>query len=335
MGVLENIGIRGIASAVPEEVEDNMEAVNILGERRCKKQIKLTGIERRYVSPNGQKMSDLCYVAGKRIMEHLSWQPDEIKVLVLLTQSSDFALPSTAFLLQKLLGIPEDCIVFDVNLGCPAFNVGLQIVSALLNQISGNAKGLCFQGDLAFRSINDSVSADIVASYMLFGSAASVTAVEKQKEIGVIPYATYSDGKRYYVINRSFGNTVNMDGEAVFNFSINDVAASINQFRKQYSLSDEKIDYYVFHQAQKLILDNLSMECNIPPEKELRSLKHYGNTSGASVPLTLCSNIDQLDKEQINVFSCGFGVGLSWSMAYTVLDARNILPVIYTNEILS
>ncbi len=333
-GKFENIQICGISAAVPSKIEENAKAAEILGERRCRKQIKLTGVKSRHVSAEEQVLSDLCYPAAKKLMEHLKWQPDEIKVLVLLTQCENYRTPSTAFLIQKLLGIPQDCIVFDMNLGCSAFNAGIQVVASLLQQFPGNIKALCFQGDLAYESIHHDMSADAVASNMLFGSAASVVAIEKMEQrCGfAIPIDTLSDGKRYRAILRHYNDSLNMDGEAVFAFSIGDVADSIIDFRKKNRIFEPDIDFYVFHQAQKLILDNIAVICEIPEGKELRSLEEYGNTSGASIPLSLCVNGSRYaDKDKIRILSCGFGVGLTWSTSYIEIETKNILPVLVSD----
>lgn len=333
-GLLKNTSICGMAAAIPVCVEHNIDAAPFLGERRCKKQIKLTGVKQRYVSPNGQRISDLCYKAASELIQHLQWNPKDIKVMVLLTQSPNYKAPSTSFLLHKMLGLSDDAIVFDVNLGCSAFNVGLQIVSALLQQIPGNAKGICLQGDLAFRTVSEIIPPDNIASNLLFGSAGSAVAIDTDEKNSDIPFATYSDGNRYQAILCQIGGAVSMEGQEVFNFSTNDVCTAINGFVEDNKLNKDDIDYYVFHQAQKLILDEIAYACHVPEGKELRSIENFGNTSGASVPLSFCANTDKFkEKEYINTLTCGFGVGLSWSMAYSRLQTKNILPVIYTDEI--
>ena len=119
-----------------------------------------------------------------------------------------------------------------------------------------------------------------------------------------------------------------MQGNMVFEYAINDVSNRVNQFMEEHKLQVEDIDYFIFHQAQKLILDNISFACNIPSEKMLTSLEEYGNTSGASVPLTLCANAELLHKKDcIKVITCGFGVGLSCSIDYMELSTDTILPV--------
>ena len=333
----ENIRICGIAASVPSHIEENSLAMGILGERRCKKQIKMTGVERRHVSEIGQTISDLCYPAAKKLMEHLNWEPESIKVLILVTQSQNYRTPSTAFLLHKLLGLSNDCIVFDVNLGCSAFSAGIEIVSSLLQRFPGCARGICLQGDLAYESIHEGAPPDVVADNMLFGSAGSGVAIEKTADETEAPVFldTKSDGNRYRAILRPLTavEPLQMDGEAVFAFSISDVAEGIQEFRKEHHLSEEDIDYYVFHQAQKLILDTMASICEIRPEKELRSLRDFGNTSGSSVPLSICANRDMLiAKEHTRICCCGFGVGLTWSTVYFQILTENILPLIITDR---
>lgn len=333
MTSFENIIIRGLSAAVPPTVEENITAKNVLGERRCKKQIKLTGIERRHVSVDGGNISDLCYPAAQQLMEHLGWASEEIKVLVLITQCPNYRVPSTSYLLQKLLKLSEDCVVFDINLGCSAFNVGLQVVGSLLQRMPEGAKGLCLQGDLGSYCVQPGRDADTVAGQMLFGSAASATAIERKAGAVRIPFMTKSDGNRYRAIYTPItGGTCSMNGESVFTFAINDVVRDINAFKAAWSIQENDIDYYVFHQAQKLILDNVAVGCGVDESKELRSLADYGNTSGASVPLSLCVNRNKFaDKKTIRALTCGFGVGLSWSMAYSELETDNILPLIVSD----
>lgn len=334
IGVFNNISIEGIAAAVPSMIEENIAASAFLGERRCKKQIKLTGIKERRVSPLEQRMSDLCYVAAKELLNHLQWDLNEIKVMVVLTQNPDFVTPSTAFYLQKLLGLPQDSIVFDINMGCSAFNVGLQVISSLLQQFPCGTKALCMQGDLAFSSIKDRISADDMSNMMLFGSGASVFAAQKKDSSEKLYYETYSIGNKYDAIICYQKGHVRMDGTAVFNFSTNYVVEKIKGFIQSAGIDDENIDYYVFHQAQKLILDSMRFELEFEDNKELRSLEKYGNTSGASVPISICANRETIkDKSTLRLFTCGFGVGLSCSMTYFTIASKNVLPIIFTDSI--
>lgn len=334
IGTFDNIKIQGMATAVPKIVEENMNYAEVLGERRTKKQIKLTGVSKRHISGIEQRTSDLCYAAAVPLLEKLSWNKEEIKVLIFITQKSNYQLPSTAFFLQKRLGLSKDCVAFDINLGCSSFNVGVHAVSALLQSCQVSDKALLLVGDIASRVLkaDDVLNEDIIAHRMLFGSAGSAIALEKV-ENNSLKFMTKSDGEGYDVIIQYSDYQTFMNGTAVFEFAINDVADDVKEFKKYFGLQEKDIDYYVFHQAQKLILDNIVSICDIPEEKELRSIEEYGNTSGTSVPLTVCANRDKFaGKEKVKLYLCGFGVGLSWGAIYTELSTENILPVIETDE---
>lgn len=334
IGKFDNIKIQGMSSAVPEYVERNMSFANVIGKRRAKKQIKITGVEERHISGKHQRTSDLCYAATLPLLEKLQWKREEIKVLLFITQGPNYCHPSTAFFLHDRLGLEKDCLVFDMNLGCSSFNVGVHTVAALLQNCNLHDKALLLIGDTAgrLRSPEAPLKPDDIAHDMLFGSAGAAIAIEKV-ENHPLYFMNMSDGSGYDAIIGHFGRPSQMNGAAVFSFAINDVSDGVIHFRETYNISEDQIDYYIFHQAQDLILDNIIDACDIPAEKELRSLRHYGNTSGTSVPVTVCANREQIqNKKTSRLLLTGFGVGLSWGCIYTEIDTENILPVIETNE---
>lgn len=339
IGKFDNIKIQGMASAVPEYVEENGNFEHILGARRTKKQIRLTGVSKRHVAGRHQRTSDLCYAAAVPLMKKLNWKSDEIKVLIYITQGPNYKLPSTAFFLQHRLGIPKDCVCFDINLGCSSFNAGVHVVSALLQSCDVSGKALLLIGDTASQILHpeEVMTEDAIAGRMIFGAAGAAIAIEKVKN-GDLKFMTKSDGNGFEAIirhhrGRLLDESTTMDGTAVFEFAINDVSDDVKTFKNFFNLREEDIDYYIFHQAQKLILDNIAACCDLPDGKELRSLGEYGNTSGTSVPVTVCANRDKFaDKEAVRLFLCGFGVGLSWGTILTEIPTENILPIIETNE---
>lgn len=334
IGQFHNIKIQGMSAAVPKYVEDNMSYANVIGKRRVKKQIKITGVEKRRVSGKHQRTSDLCYAAATQLLDKLKWNRDEIKVLIFITQGPNYAHPSTAFFLHMRLGLEKDCLAYDMNLGCSSFNVGVHTVSALLQNCNLNDKALLLIGDTAgvVRNPEAPLKPDDIAHDMLFGSAGAAIALEKVKENDLY-FMNKSDGNGFDAIIGHWGRPSHLDGAAVFAFAINDVSEGVVEFRNHFGLTEDKIDHYIFHQAQDLILDNIVDACDIPEEKELRSLKEYGNTSGTSVPVTICANREELQKKTTEkLLLCGFGVGLSWGCIYTEVDTENILPIIETDE---
>lgn len=333
-GFFNNISIEGIQAAVPSKIVDNMMFADILGERRCKKQLRLTGVKERHLCKSGQTSADLAYAAGSKLLENLGWTPDSVDVLIFVTQNPLFSLPSTAFILQKKMKLNKNCMAFDINLGCSGATIGIQTIASLLQPARLGARGLLLMSENDCYSEN--ADPNIMAEKMLFGVAGCAVALQKNEGGCSIHFRSKSDGVRYRAIMRDFSGHFSMDGESVFEFAINDVANDIIDFQDDLNLKPQDIDYYIFHQAQALMLSTMDEVCGIPAEKELRSLENYGNTSSSSIPLTLCVNVQELQKrETVNVLMCGFGVGLSWSIVYTSIRSDKVFPVIPADEIYS
>lgn len=319
-GKYNNIAIKAIASAVPEHIINNIDFAEELGEKRVRKHIRMTGVERRHKLTEKQRASDLAVCAANKVFEHTGWKREDIQALIYVTQVPELEKPATAFILQKRLGIGKNCIVFDVNLGCSGFVAGLQIIAGILHNSGG--KGLLLIADGLYGEKRNNL-----VDQMLFGDAGCAIAVEVE-EGNSMQYVQESDGTRFDVIHKEHGGSGFMNGNAVFAFTIYEVSKSIMSAKELFGVTDEDIDYYVFHQGQKMILSNLSEICNIADEKVLYSIEEYGNTAGVSIPLTLCCHQHLLQKkERLNLFMCGFGVGLSWGSIYTTIESKNILSI--------
>lgn len=331
---ISNIRIRRMASCVPDEEEDNYDFFDILGEKKVKKQVRLTGVRKRHVANKYQRSSDFGIKAVNDLLDELGWERDSIGVLIYLTQSPDYTMPSTAIAMQERLKLPKSCFAFDVNLGCSAFNYGVHTVASLLECSCTSKRGLCVIAETvpALRS-RKFLDSDTVSFSMLFGAAGAAIALEKSGDSEML-FSGICDGANYdAIVNYGNGMGTKMQGDKVFEFAINDVSEQILTFVKQNKLGEDDIDYNVFHQAQQLIIDNIIDVCSLSRNKVLFSLEGYGNTSGVSVPLTLCANRDQIQKKtKIKVLFCGFGVGLSSGITYVELDTKYILPVSTTSE---
>ena len=349
--IIEGASIRGIVAACPTEEFNNLEYADSFGEKYVKKNIRMTGVESYRVCRNEQTASDLCFIAAEKLLADLDWDRDEIGALVFVTQFPDYQAPSTAFVLQHRLGVGTSCVAFDVNLGCSGYVVGLQIVASLLKG-SNMTKGLLLCGDTGSKNINKNNR----ATALLFGDAGSATAIELDGS-SRFDCAQMSKGDGYKAIYapkssyRFFGNNPDwkrcidpdagyvgladsvMDGDEVFQFTITDVASLFTDYFRAAKTTPVDYDYFVFHQAQKFILDNLGVFCDIPGEKILSSLKSFGNTSVASIPLTLCLHRRELQNNPIiNVFMSGFGIGLSYGVVTTSIDTSSIGEIVFSDD---
>lgn len=320
-GCIDNIRVCGIASAVPKRCIDNIKFTEEMGKKRNMRQIKLTGIKERHICDVGQSASDFATYAADKLLAHLKWNRKEIKVLIFVTQQPDLSRPSTAMLIQKRLGLGIDCTCFDVNMGCSGFTVGLQIIASLLAPVGG--RGLLLVGD--GRYINDEEMHS--TSDLLFGDGGAAAAVEVASGYRMI-FNQKTDGYRADMIMCRRNGVAQMDGNGVLMFSLNEVADNIKDFRSRYEINENDVDYYVFHQGQKIILQGIANECGIDWEKVLNSYEAYGNTSSASIPVSICDNVQKIRRKlQINLLMSGFGIGLSWGIVYLNVDTENILPV--------
>ncbi len=326
-GSIKNIKIVGMEAAVPCNEVDNSSYISQIANRRIKKQIELTGIKTRRVTVGGQKASDLATEAAKKLMRQLDWETDMVDVMIFVTQSADLERPSTAFLIQNRLKLSKKCMVYDINFGCDGTIVGLITISSILQNIKG--KGLLLVGES-----NAIAGEKVDRNALLEGDAAAAIALEYSEEENEIKYVQFSDGSRANLLYKPFGKSGVMDGNAVLLFGISDVAESVRTFIQENLMSAEDVDYYVFHQAQKLIIDGIVQEAGIPVEKVLYSCENFGNTSSASVPLTLCSGLGaSRDDKKIKVLLCGYGIGLSWGIVCTEIEKKCIFPVIETDYV--
>ena len=330
----DNIAIRGIVTSVPKNVDEcnQDEYVQIMGEKRLRKHIRYTGIERRRVTVDDQKTSDLAIDAVSRLLEKTGWNADSVDILILITQAQDMLLPATAMFVHKAFSFRKDMVVFDINLGCSGYTTGLQTVASLLQDFRNRA--ILMVGDI--RKYNPEWKdtgewEEYLTDWLLIGGGVSATAIEK---VDGHPFYGMQcvDSSGCMDIYKEFGHLSRMNGDAVFSFAINTVVDSVRQFMDDIHITDEDVDYYVFHQAQKLILDNIKDILEIPEEKFLVSYKDFGNTSGASIPLTMCVNPSKFT-DGSRILMCGFGVGLSWSVVYTTLTNVVCMEVVETDHI--
>lgn len=327
-GTYSNIKICGIQSVVPENTVDNEEIVANIETVGAKKFIRYTGVKKRHLLVEGQTASDLAAFGADKLLDKLGWDRNEIRVLVNVTQSPDLEMPSTAVILQKRLGIGTDCIAFDVNHGCAAYAVGLQIVSALLQNTGG--KALLFVSEGIYKEMSESPS----LNSLLFGDGAAVTAIELSDDHPMY-YSQNIDGNRFDLLYRKKNSEMFMDGNGIMNFSLNEVSKGIKDFKDHFKIDEDQIDFYIIHQAQKMIVDGIIDEAELPPEKVLTAYSEYGNTSPATLPITICHNRDAIlekNKETLTLMLSGFGIGLTWSNVLIKLDKDAIHPIIETGH---
>lgn len=326
-GKIENICIRGMVSAVPCNEVCNKEYVQKIQNHRIQRQIKLTGIDKRRVTVGKQKASDLAAIAADELLKRLQWERDSVDVLIFVTQSPDLSRPSSAFLIQDRLGLGKQCMAYDINFGCAGYVTGLTTICSILQNTRG--RGLLLVGE------SNAVEGDAAdRNALLEGDAAAATALEFSPGASQIDFAHYGDGSRASLLYKPFNKPGYMDGNAVLLFGLSDVADSIKKFMEEREIGGEEVDYCVFHQAQKMIVDGIVQEAGIPENKVLMSCQNFGNTSSASIPLTLCTSLkEKHTKGKIRVLMCGYGIGLAWGIVLAEMERDSIFPLIETDYV--
>lgn len=312
---------------------------------KASKFIKKIGVEGRYVSGSKQCASDFCTVAAESIIREKGINKDDIGVIIFVTQSADYRDPAGAMVIQHRLGISDDCIVFDINLGCSGFVCGLSVAGSLLRN-STHRYALLLCGETAARERDpNNPRLKNNADTKLFGDAGTATLLEKDDECEGITVSVKSDGNRFDKIVVPYGfyrnpsypensdGDVYMDEIGVFNFSTTEVPELINEYMGMKNTTPESYDYIVLHQANKYIMDRIVKKIGFPNEKSLVSIDRFGNTSSASIPLTLVNSFGETDeKKDIKVLCSGYGVGLSWAVTEFMLNTADILPLVHTDE---
>jgi 3-oxoacyl-[acyl-carrier-protein] synthase-3 len=317
-----DIAIRGISTVVPKRVVSISQYTDVFSEKKVRIQEQVTGIHQRHIAAECEHTGQFCLQAARRLLDEMKVRREEIRVLILVTQTSSFIIPSTSFWIHRELGLGEDCIVFDMNLGCSGFVDGLNTMASILAGMEEGAKGLLLNGDTLSKYIDERD----FATCMMFGDAGTATLLEKKKGSPFLCHHNVKSSGFDQLIIKNHDSKLYMNGMEVFHFAINDVVDQI-----QGLLTDErkeKVDFFVLHQAQEYIVRNVSELCAMPEQKVLCCCGEYGNVSGASIPLTICENNQKFsDKKDFCLFVSGFGVGLSYASAIVEMRDAMVLSV--------
>jgi 3-oxoacyl-[acyl-carrier-protein] synthase III len=340
MAVLKTSGARiaAVCTCVPTRRFNNLHDAVDFSEEEVRKVTGMAGVAARRVAGEHICSSDLCIAAAQQTLKRLNWDPASVDALIMVTQTPDYFLPSTACVIHHRLGLGDHCAAFDVGLGCSGYPYGIWLAAMML-QGGGIRRALVLHGETPTRF---SDKADRSVS-LLFGDAGSATALEAVAG-GAGPnwhFALHSDGSGYNsMIIESGGfrdrfgtdartHCVQMNGALIFNFTIKRVPALIDETLAGAGLSSHEVDYFIFHQSNQFIMKHLCVKQSVPLEKAPIILKEFGNTGGASIPLTLTQGkLERPSDRSLRLMLLGYGVGLSWGSALVDLDPHAILDAV-------
>lgn len=352
MNALSGVAIRGIVTTVPKNVA-KVADYTVLSEAEREKFTLGTGIEERHIVVGKQITSDLCMAAAEDLLGRLGWEKSSVQALVMITQTGDHPVPATAIIVQHKLGLPKTCAAFDINLGCSSYPYGLAVLGSFMRTL-GIARSLLMVGDVSSRlcAYNDK------SAWPLFGDAGSATALELDDCAADMHFDLNSDGagkdaiiiasgglasrnpptpEHFNEVELSPGvmrNSLNLQlkGADIFSFAIGAVPASIKRCFAAAGWTVQGVDYVVLHQANKMINDFIRKKVGYTEAQALTSLRHYGNTSSVSIPLTLSAESEKLTGGA-RVMLSGFGVGLSWASCNVTLQPGTVLNLFETDDV--
>jgi len=320
---INNVRFSGLISCVPLKKINNLNDCSLDLRTYREKVCKSTGIYERRICPEGVCFSDLAKIAAEKLIHKLDWQTDEVEALIIVSQSPDYPTPSTAIILQDKLGLSTKTIAYDVNLGCSGYPFGLHLLASLVTT-GAVKKGVVLVGDKSASLHNP-----------LFSDAATATALEYDENAPPCYFDLNSDGSGHKNIivpagahreplsfhhliptiqpdgsTKRYENFI-LNGPAVYKFAVHSAPESIKKVIQKSGKNIEKVDYIFLHQANKLINKTIADKLQLSETKFPSSLREFGNTSGASIPLTMTTQVD-LNHKSADIIMCGYGVGLSW-----------------------
>lgn len=337
---INDLNIAGMACAVPTNkvsIDDFSDKIDEHEKRKFKENV---GVIECYTVPRQQTTADLCFVAAEKILDKKKIERHTIDGLIFITQSPDYLKPATACVLQSRLKLSKDCMAFDINLGCSGFVYGLRIAGSLIAG-AGMKRILVLMGD-AHNSLypeNDTMSAlhgDGGCALLIEKGNSSIATLLKTDGNGYQAILTPGLSSRIWVDESNFSMEkvqMTMDGVQVFEFTFREVPKVFKEFFKETETTMDDYDYCVLHQANLSMLKHIQKKLKLPDEKMPLSMDRYGNTSSASIPMTIVDLVEREETpETIKIISSGFGVGLSWGIATFKIDRENIFPMIFTDD---
>lgn len=337
--------MKAMAACVPSQIAYNRDLINLMTQEEVDKMIDSVGIRERRICPPEVCASDLCYKAAVKLMEDNAIDPESIDMLLFMSQTSDYRIPATSCILQHRLGLSKNCACMDLTLGCSGYVYALSTAYAYAS-MEGIDRVLLLDGETFSKIVNPRDKVNVP----LYGDAGTATLVEKGDYQEAV-FVLNSDGAgedavkipagiRFPVCpdlcverEREEGNyrtdlDVYMNGMDVFNFAISVVPRGIKEITKVTDTSLEDIDYLLFHQSNKFMTDFFIKRLKFDRTKVPYCISKFGNTSSASIPLTMVSELADRMEGIKKVVMCGFGAGLSWATARIVYKECRISSLI-------
>ena len=321
--------IKKIEYYLPGLILTNQELQKKFPEWNAEKIEKKTGIKERHIVEKDETALDLAFKAAEKVLKN--YNKEKIDFLLFCTQSTEYYLPSGACILQDKLNLNTNIGAFDYNLGCSGFIYGIAMAKSFIKSgIANNVLLITSEANTKYIHPKDK------SNRTIFGDGAAATIIEKSDNEGIFEVSLGTDGSGYknlivpngglrnrYDINAKeiddgsgsirTNNNIYMNGPEIFNFTIDAVPKVVSNVLKKNKTKIEEIDYVIFHQANKYMIEYLRKKIKIPKEKFYINMLHTGNTVSATIPIALKDCFyNKIVKTGDKVLIVGFGVGYSW-----------------------
>ena len=343
---IKNVSLRGVTGTVPDHAVKTAE-FDVFSAEEAELFDNTVGIKNRYIGPDDICASDLCVDAAERLLSALKWERESIDVLVFSSVTGDYKTPPTSGIIQHRLGLPSSTFVLDIPMGCCGSMYAINVAGHLLS--SGDVKrALLLVGDTALRmgSMKDK------SRVPLFGDCGTAMALEYDplaRDI-IIEFNTMGAGFEALItphggfrhpislesfVEQDFGNGIIrapkdtlINGMDVFSFAITKPPVSIKKIMENNNLDVDEVDYFLIHQANKLIVDRIVKKLKLPLDKVPYDLQEFGNLGGASIPMLMTYNlVEELPHRPLTLVCSSFGLGLTWGTMVLKTKPFLVVPI--------
>ncbi len=328
--------IKGISYYLPENILTNEELIKDFPEWSVEKVAGKIGVKERHVVAESECASDLAVKAAEKLFEEYNIDRQSIDFVLLCTQSPDYFLPTTACLIQERLKLPTSIGALDFNLGCSGFVYGLSLAKGLI--LGGIAKNVIL---ITAETYSKHLHPKDKGNRTIFGDAATATLISTDGFAEIMNFSLGTDGRGAENLIIKSGalrspekqndlkfdesnNPVSsdylfMNGSEIFNFTLEAVPILVTDTLKKNSLMQSEIDLFVFHQANKYMLNFLRKKLKIAEDCFYYYLENVGNTVSSTIPIAL-KEAQNENCMHGNVLIAGFGVGYSWAGSILKFD---------------
>lgn len=347
---IKNVALRGVTGTVPNNPVKSSD-LPFFTKEEAENFDNTVGIKNRYISPSNVCASDLCYDAAERLIAGLGWEKESIDVLLFASVTGDYKTPPTSAILQDRLGLPATSFVLDIPMGCCGCIYSINVAANMLS--AGTVKrAIVLVGDTAMRMGNPKDK----SRGPLFGDSGTALALEYDTTASdiIIDFNTMGSGYQALMtphggyrhpvtsesfVEEDFGNGIIrapkdalINGMDVFSFAITKPPLSVKKMLEEQGLDKDKdVDFFLIHQANKLIVDRLVKKLKLPIEKVPYNLQEFGNLGGASIIMLMVSELaEELQSKPLTLLCSSFGLGLTWA---TMLIKTSPMIVIDLNKI--